>query len=492
MLALRVGVEAARSQDSAVYPTCAGPYSSIFAEPGDLAMRVQWIVRWRPVRGSGMLASCGTTYHSPLTKTMISRRCFLNAVGTGLVGATLTAAAPPTGARRKKLAIVTTEWSYRTHAWHMAERFLVGYPVNGEWHQPPFDVVSAYVDQTPENDLSRQRADEFGFEIHPTIAQTLRCGGDDLAVDAVLIIGEHGKYPTNELGQHQYPRYEFFKQVTDVFKDDGRTAPVFNDKHLSWNWKWAKEMVDIARRLAFPFLAGSSLPVTWRMPAIDMPHGAGVDEALCLAIGGLDSYDFHALETIQCMVERRRGGETGVVALQALRGDSVWQAMERGSWKRGGWDGALLEACLCRSQTLAQAPTTSHRHPTAKQMREWVKEPLAYRIEYADGLKATMLLMNGLVDDFTFAARIEGEAEPLSTLFYLPPNPNVVYSAALMSKAEEMFATGKAPYPIERTLLTTGLVAAGMQSLGSGQKRIETPHLAITYQAPHESLFWRT
>ena len=64
--------------------------------------------------------------------------------------------------------------------------------------------------------------------------------------------------------------------------------------------------------------------------------------------------------------------------------------------------------------------------------------------------------MNGLVGDFTFAARLKGEAEPLSTLFYLPPNPNVVYSAALMSKAEEMFLTGKAPYPIERTLLTSG------------------------------------
>src|SRR5262249_22173080 len=141
---------------------------------------------------------------------------------------------------------------------------------------------------------------------------------------------------------------------------------------------------------------------------------------------------------------------------------------------------------------LAQAPSFSHRHPTVKQLREWVRAPVAYRFEYADGLKATMLLMNGLVGDFTFAARLKGQAEPLSTLFYLPPNPNVVYSAALMAKAEEMFRIGKAPYPIERTLLTTGLVAAGMLSLASEQKRIETPHLAIRYEAPRESLFWQS
>ena len=142
--------------------------------------------------------------------------------------------------------------------------------------------------------------------------------------------------------------------------------------------------------------------------------------------------------------------------------------------------------------TLAQPPTFSDRHPTVRQMREWVKELVAYRFEYADGLKATMLLMNGLVGDFTFAARLKGKAEPLSTLFYLPPTPNVVYSAALMSKAEEMFVTGKAPYPIERTLLTTGLVAAGMQSLAAGQKRLETPHLAVRYKVGPESLFARS
>src|SRR5207247_9120275 len=97
----------------------------------------------------------------------------------------------------------------------------------------------------------------------------------------------------------------------------------------------------------------------------------------------------------------------------------------------------------------------------------------------------------GLFGGFTFAARLKGQVEPLSTLFHLPPNPNVVYSAALMSKAEETFLTGKAPYPIERTLLTTGLVEAGVRSVGTGQKRIETPHLAIRYSATPESTFWQ-
>jgi hypothetical protein len=422
---------------------------------------------------------------------MISRRTFLGAAGAvAMAGPRGMLAAEEPAGPKKKLAVVTNIWNYRSHAWHMAERFLHGYPINGKWHRPPVEVVSAYVDQVGKDDLSRDRAKEFGFKIYPTVAETLRCGGGKLAVDAVLVIGEHGKYPINELGQKQYPRYEYFKKVAEVFEKDGRAVPYFNDKHLSWKWEWAKEMVDTAKQMKFPLLAGSSLPVTWRMPAIDFPLGAEPEEVLCVAYGALDIYDFHALETLECMAERRKGGETGVKAVEVLRGEPVWKLLTTSGWDKGGLDPRLFEACLSRSHTLAQPATFSHRYPTPAQMKEMVKEPIAYRIEYADGLKGTMLLMNGLTQDFLFAARLKGEKEPLSTLFHLPPNPNVTYSAALMSKAEEMFTTGEAPYPVERTLLTSGLVAAGLKSLAEG-KRLETPHLAVKYDAPRESQFFR-
>ena len=413
---------------------------------------------------------------------MLTRRTFLGTASAALLAPHLHAAEPA----KKKLAVVTNVWTDRSHAWHMAERFLHGYPVEGKWHKPPIEVVSAYVDQKPENDLSAGRAKEFGFKVYPTIAAALRCGGNKLAVDAVLLIGEHGKYPRNEFNQIQYPRYEFFKKITEVYEKDGRTAPIFNDKHLSWKWEWAKEMVDISKTMKFPFLAGSSLPVTFRMPAIDVPSGAEVEEVMCAAFGGQDVYDFHAHETIQCMAERRKGGETGVVAVQGLKGESVWKLLAEDNTAK------LFAACLARSQTLEQPPATSHRYPTLDQMKQWVKEPIAHRVEYADGLKSTMLLLNGLVKDFTFAARLKGEKEPLSVLFHLPPVPNVTYSAALMSKAEEMFLTGTAPYPIERTLLTSGINAAGLRSLAGASKRLETPHLAVKYSAPKESLFWRS
>jgi hypothetical protein len=421
---------------------------------------------------------------------MLSRRSFLAASSSAAASLAFAGVSGAQQGQDRRLAVVTTLWNYRSHAWHMAERFLHGYPKQGKWHRPPLTVVSAYVDQQPEGDLSKRRSEEFGFKIYPSVAEALRCGGDKLAVDTVLLIGEHGRYPTNEIGQKLYPRYELFSQIVRVFKEDRRTTPVFNDKHLSWNFEWAKEMVDTARAMNFPLLAGSSLPVTWRMPAIDLPYGAEVEEIMGVAFGAVDIYDFHALEMMQSMAERRQGGEIGVVSMHALRGDAVWDAMAAGSWSAGGFSPRLLEACLSRSQTLAQDDVSSHRYPTFAQMKQWTRQPVCYRYEYADGVKATMLQLNGLVRDFTFAAKLKGEAEPLSTLFYLPDNPNVVYSAALMAKAEEMFVTGKALYPAERTLLTSGLVAAGLKSLADG-KRLDTPHLAVRYQAPRESQFWR-
>src|ERR1051325_1415394 len=207
-------------------------------------------------------------------------------------------------------------------------------------------VVSLYVDQKPDGDLSGTRAKEFGFEVYPTIAEALRCGGKDLAVDAVLIIGEHGNYPRNEKGQVLYPRYEFFEQCVKVFEQSGRAVPVYNDKHLSYSFEKAKKMVDASRRLRFPMLAGSSLPVTWRLPSIELPLECNIEEALMVGEGGSDAMDFHALEGLQCMVERRKGGETGVNSVQMLDGNKVWEASDHVVWSR-----EFLSAALSRSAT---------------------------------------------------------------------------------------------------------------------------------------------
>ena len=374
---------------------------------------------------------------------MIRRRDFLAAVGAGPA---LAAARPATAADAppRKIAIITTVWTYQSHAQHMGDRFLVGYPRAGRWHKPPIKVVSLYVDQRPEGDLSARRAAEHGFTVYPTIAEALRCGGDKLAVDGVVIIGEHGNYPRNAKGQILYPRFEFFQQVVEVFEKDGRAVPVFNDKHLSYSGEKAAQMVADAKRLKFPFLAGSSLPVTWRLPPVEVPYDAEIKEALMVGVGGSDAMDYHALEAMQCMVERRKGGETGVKSVQMLEGDAVWKAGEDGLWSK-----RLLEAALSRSDSLqGDSERDSRTQDLANngKLPGLVKDPAAYLIERNDGLRTTLLMLNGALQDYTFAARLADD-RILSTQFFLPPAPNVNYSACLVAGIEEMILTGSRPVP---------------------------------------------
>jgi hypothetical protein len=347
-------------------------------------------------------------------------------------------------------------------------------------------VVSLYADQKPEGDLSAQRAAEHGFTVYPSIAEALRCGGSKLAVDGVVIIAEHGKYPINEKGQVQYPRFEFFQEAVKVFEQDGRAVPVFNDKHLSFSWKKAEQMVKDSQRLNFPFLAGSSLPVTWRLPAVEIPWGAELDEALMVGVGGSDPMDYHALEAMQCMVERRKGGETGIRSVQLLQGDAVWKAGDDGLWSR-----RLLEAAFARSDSMQGLSDLDSRPQDLAhngELPKLVPDPAAYLIERNDGLRTTLLMLNGAVQDYTFAARLK-TGELLSTQFFLPPTPNVTYSACLVAQIERMLVTGVAPYPVQRTQTASAVLDRCLDSKVQGNIRIETPELNITYQSPKESFF---
>ena len=415
--------------------------------------------------------------------TMLSRRDLLASVP-------MIAAAQPRSSR-PKIAAITTRFFKYSHTQHIVDRFLEGYGWNGTHHHPDMDLVSLYVNQIGENDLSRDRAKRFpSMKMYPTIAEALTLGGKELAVDGVVLVGEHGTYERTEKGQVKYPRYEFFQEIFKVFRSSGRSVPIFNDKHLSWNQKWAQEIYDTARELKAPLMAGSSLPVTWRTPSIEMPLNSKVEEALCICYGGVDSYDFHGLETIQCMVERRRGGETGVKSIQAYRGDNFWKAYSDKVWPRD-----LMDAALCRSHTLVPAREGFNDvFPTLDDMKRLVKDPVAYRYEHQDGLHSTMLLMSGLLRDFNFAARTDKGI--LSTQMYLPmPDGRTTlanFFSPLVWSMEQMFLSGKPYYPVERTLLTTGLTAAGVDSLFEGGKQLPTPQLSIAYQPTRESTYWRS
>lgn len=377
------------------------------------------------------------------------RREFLQAVAAPLaIGQTM---------RRPRVAAIVTTYHWWSHADVVVGRLLAGCSPNGKWQSARCNVSTLYTAQIHKQDMSADLAARHGFRICASIDEAI---GSD--IDAVVFIGEHGDYLTNELGQKLYPRYELFSQILDVYERQGRALPTFFDKHFSYSWPKAKEMFARTRRLGVPLLAGSSIPLSIRVPQLIPRQGIRYEGAICLGYGDPDAYGFHTLEALQCMLERRSGGETGVKAVEFVTGPGVWPRVSE-----EGWDDLV-------SAAMATIPSAAPR--------EQAKSPVLFALEYSDGLRAACLLLNGALEDWAFAGKA-GSAIHACKFGPARKTRPLPHFDGLAANIEDLFLTGKPAYPAERTLLTTGILAHLFDSKASG-KRVETPELAMRYAAP--------
>lgn len=377
---------------------------------------------------------------------------------------------------KKKVAAVVTVYRQKSHADVLLGKILQGWKQDGG-PGPDLELVSLYVDQYPAEDMSVDLAKRFGFRLCKTIEETLTLGGDRIEVDGVLSIGEHGDYPWNDFGQHLYPRKRFFEEITDAMVKHGRVVPVFNDKHPGPEWKDAMWMANRAQEIQLPWMAGSSLTVSFRTPDATLDWQAGVRAAVGIGYSGLDIYGIHTLEFLQCILERRRGGETGVAWVQAHPTDKIRMLLDQGVLHPKLLDEALRATGTDRESVLKDPP----------------KDGAAFVIGYADGLVVPVLMLPGLakgigaaVEDQagrSFATRVEEREEP-----YYP------HFAYLLKGIERMIHSGKPAYPVQRTMLTAGVLDRLLISLREEGRKIESPDLRIAYQpieygyAPHIDL----
>ncbi|WP_152053778.1 hypothetical protein [Tautonia marina] len=371
----------------------------------------------------------------------------------------------PSGPR---VAAVVTEYRHNSHADVIVSRLLLTDMLDGTGKDSPLTLASLYTDQRPANDISRLLAASHRFPIAPTIGEALTLGTEELAVDGVLLVAEHGDYPFSATGNHQYPKRRFWDETLEVFRKSGRVVPVFIDKHLSDNWEDASFIYETARELKIPLMAGSSIPGTWRHPPADVERGAKLTEIVAFTYGSTDAYGFHALEAVQSLAEQRAGGESGVQSVQCLSGDAVWQALDEGRC-----DPELFEAALRRVPAYQEGKAIA---------REAVRDPKLMIVNYIDGLRLFVFELNGAVANWTAAWRYEEDRAIESTLFWTQEARPAAHFTLLLNGIERMMLTGEPSWPVERTLLTSGTLDALLLSLTRGGEPIETPYLDVRYQ----------
>jgi hypothetical protein len=375
------------------------------------------------------------------------------------------------GPAEKRVALIANYYAISSHANALATKFFTGFPTDEGMIPSSIKIVSVWIDQpSPDSsgkkgaaDVGRRIAKLNGAKIYPTIAGALTLGGDKLAVDAVIYIGEHGEYPRSRLGVKMYPRLNFMEQIFRVFDASNKVVPVYTDKALAYSWLDAKWIYDRAKELKVPLMAGSVLPYSWRDPQLQYPEGIKIKEAVAVGYGALDSYGFHVAEILQCMLERRAGGETGVSSVQGLRGEAVWKAADEGRF----------------SMKLVEEACNRIKDKSKGSMREVVKDPMAILVNYKDGTKGALLILSGYVGEgWGYAAEAGGKINGCE--FVLEPNTNAHFSYLGMN-IQRFFQTGKVPAPVERTLLTGGILDTGIRSMAAGGEVIETPFLNIHY-----------
>ncbi len=368
-----------------------------------------------------------------------------------------------------KVAAATTVYHHNSHADVLLSRITESDSLDWTGRHPNLRLGSVYIDQYPERDIGKAHSAKYGFPLVKSVREALTEGGDQLAVDGVMLIAEHGEYPVSDTEQIVYPKRRLFGEVIETFRATGKVLPVFSDKHLADNWADAKWIYDQSKAMKFPLMAGSSVPGLWRYPATDVKRGAKLKEIVGISYGPIDAYSFHGLEAMQSLVERRSGGETGVKRVRCITGAEVWTS----DW----YDRELFEQALDRQER--------QQYLRRRPLEEAVKEPVLFVIDYEDGLRASMVVLNGAAANWTAAWRYADDTTPQidSTLFWTQELRPYFHFAIFLRNIESMLHSGETPWPVERTLLTTGLLDALLISRRDGGDWLDTPYLKFDYQS---------
>ncbi len=379
---------------------------------------------------------------------------------------------------RPRIACLVSFWGAPgSHADWIIDKLMDGYWWKGAHTPSRVEVVSVYLNQFDTSVLGQKVCKARNIPIFKTVGEAVTLGGKELAVDGVVIVGEHGNYPTNLKGQWLLPRWWMYQQMIRVFEQSGRSVPVFNDKHLSYNWDEAKWMYDKSRELGFPLTGGSSIPAYFRKPEIELAIDTPIRNSIVVGGTGDEGAFFHCADVLQAFVDRRKGGETGVKSVQCIRGPETWKWVERTSWAAD-----LLKA-VQRKFDLKQGHFQEGRNPNV------------CIVEYNDGTNAAVI--SGRDVGWTYAGEIAGQKDPTIVSMLGWPGPYSQYHASNAHShwLIEMMLTKKEPFNAERLLLSTGIVNYNMDSCWQNGRysavgrRIETPFLNMTYRSTHGPLF---
>ena len=299
-----------------------------------------------------------------------------------------------------------------------------------------------FVDQFPKNDMSRDLAKKHNFTIYDSIDGALTLGGKqaggrwrpvhrrarqvshqrpraDPVSAAALLRGRHRRL-------RQVPPVACRSSTTSIWPTTGPT-------------RW---MYDRARELMVPFMAGSSLPVTWRRPSLRLDRRTASWWRLCRSATARSRATASTpWKDCNAWPSGARGGETGVraVTVSARRGDVAGHGSR--PWSRRSCSNAAMEHVSGpRRGRLSQDHGEDQR-------RRRLPHRVSRRLQGGGGDAQRLGLRGRRRRLHVSPAGCAARTSPASTHFYLQQPDPFAHFAYLVRAIDSMIQTGHAVYP---------------------------------------------
>ncbi len=374
---------------------------------------------------------------------------------------------------QRKIAFLLEDFSRPSPAQQLLDRFLAGFPRDGQWHKPQYDKKSAYLMLGHSEGGLDSRARDFGLEGSLTAEEAVA------GADCVVVVSRKPGALSNE------------RFVRIALEGAAPGSACFVHGALANSLTAGQQLATLSHTRQAKLLSGTPLCVTWRLPHFELPKQQPITEALIVvqvsaqAIqasppappASLRGAELHGLEGLLPVVEGRKGGETGVRRVRFLEGREFWRAGDRGLWS---WD--LLSAALARSDTPQGDALLDARTQDLVKLglvQKLARNPRGWLLEHRDGLRSAILVLDGVVADFNFAVRGN---EVLSAQLLRAPAPAERHFDLLAATVEHFFQTGDQPWPLERSLLIAGLLEAFAKPATRSGKWVELHGLDSGYR----------
>lgn len=355
----------------------------------------------------------------------------------------------------RQVAFLLEEFALQSPAQQLLDRFLLGYRRNGGFRKVQGIKIVAHLPDGAKEELAR-RITELRLPLVAAVATAVR------EADAIVIVPESSAAAPAE------------SLVNAALTNARRGTSCFVFGALAPNLAAARTFSALATARQIKLASGTTLPVTWRLPQVDLPARAAVSEALIVVQGASPLAELHALDGLLPLLERRAGGECGVRQVKFLAGRELWKAGDRREWS---WP--LLSSALSRSDSPQGDAITDGRTQDLVGLGlvpKLATDPRGWLIEHADGLRSTLLALDGVVADYNFAVRLV-DGNEISAQLFRAPVPAQEHFSLLAAVLDDFFRTGEPPWPSPRSLLTAGLLDACRQSAAQPGTWLRTPEL---------------